>query len=131
MLLIALAVVILSITLRVRSDQRVEFRFLADRPLPETCMSRSLWGVACPGCGLTRSFILMSRGQFADAFAVNRTGWLLAIAVLIQFPYRLYMLRQLARHGYPEPDWHLTTTVFSGTLTAALIVNWLLATVGL
>ena len=131
MLLIATIIVVLSFVLQVRSDQRVELRFLPDYPFPETCLSRSMWGIACPGCGLTRSFILLVRGQFAESFAVNRTGWLLAVAVLVQFPYRLFMLRQLARHGYPEPDWHLATTVFSAVLIAALVVNWGLALIGL
>ena len=32
------------------------------------CMSKSLFGIECPGCGAQRAFALMIKGEFADAF---------------------------------------------------------------
>jgi len=32
------------------------------------CMNKQLFGFDCPGCGMQRSFVLILRGEFADAF---------------------------------------------------------------
>ena len=54
---------------------------LPDRDL---CWSQILLGKACPGCGLTRSFIATASGQLGHALAYNRLGPILfgAIALL-------------------------------------------------
>jgi hypothetical protein len=121
MLLIALAATFLPFVLDVLPNQRVAFRGLRQFPLPETCMARSVFGVSCPGCGLTRSFIYLARGDWQHALALHRLGWLLAAAVLLQFPYRLYALRRgnLSVGQYAAARW------FGYTLLALLVGNWL------
>tara|TARA_B100000029_G_scaffold228842_1_gene226463 strand:- start:505 stop:1041 length:537 start_codon:yes stop_codon:yes gene_type:complete len=131
MLLAAAAVLLLAISLRTRADQRVEFVWLPGWPMPETCASRGVFNVECPGCGLTRSFIALAAGDLADAWRMNRTGWLLAVAVLCQFPYRLATIRQLKLSGFPEPLPPWLKSGFSWTLIAALIINWGLKIVGI
>ena len=128
MLAIYAAVVVLMFLLEVRSDQRVEFFFLPDVPLPESCLSRGWFELDCPGCGLTRSFIYLAAGRIEESWSANRVGWLLLLAVLLQFPYRAMALRNLA-HGHEQPfaRWH---TPFSALLIFALISNWLLKTSG-
>lgn len=32
------------------------------------CMSKTLFGLDCPGCGMQRSLVLLFQGDFADAF---------------------------------------------------------------
>ena len=32
------------------------------------CMSKQLFGLDCPGCGMQRSAAMLFRGEFADAF---------------------------------------------------------------
>ena len=32
------------------------------------CISKLLFGLDCPGCGLQRSVVLLAKGQVADAF---------------------------------------------------------------
>jgi hypothetical protein len=120
MLLAAAAVVVLALLLRVLPDGRVAFRFAPSVPLPETCGSRLLFGVPCPGCGLTRSIICLSRGDLAQSLAFHRLGWLLALVILYQFPYRLYCLlwrdcspAVLALYRY-----------FGYLLIALLVLNW-------
>ena len=130
-LLICLAVVTLSFLLRTRPDQLVEFRWFPGYPLPETCMSRSVFEVDCPGCGLTRSFIAIARGDWSLAWHLNRTGWLLAATVLIQIPYRLRQIDHLKQAGLPEPGSHMLKSLFSWTLIFALVANWTLKLLGI
>ncbi|MEC9009835.1 MAG: hypothetical protein VX877_11285, partial [Planctomycetota bacterium] len=48
-LILCTTVVILALTLQTRADQRVEFAWLPGVPMPETCASRSIFDVECPG----------------------------------------------------------------------------------
>jgi hypothetical protein len=120
MLLIACAVTGLSFVLAVRSDERVTLPLLPDRPLPPTCLSRSLFGVGCPGCGLTRSFVYLAHGAWQESLREHRLGWLLAFAVLMQFPYRGVALWR----KNDRPLGRLLPRVFSGLLIFLLIGNW-------
>ena len=92
MLAIACGVIVLSFLLIVRSDDHAAFVFLPGLPIPSTCPSQSIFHVDCPGCGLTRSFIFLAHGDWHNAFLRNRVGWLLAMAVVLQIPYRLIAL---------------------------------------
>ena len=131
MLILCTTVVILALTLQTRADQRVEFAWLPGVPMPETCASRSIFDVECPGCGLTRSFIAIARGSLSAAFQQNRTGWLLACGLLIQFPYRIWMLYHVRTHGLPEPVPERLKLAFVWILIVALVGNWLLKILGI
>jgi hypothetical protein len=41
-----------------------------ESPVP-LCLIKSLTGLACPGCGMTRAFLLIGHGRFADAAATH------------------------------------------------------------
>ena len=47
--------------------------FLSPESLPgfEVCSFKSLTGLPCPGCGLTRGFCAISHGRLAEATAFN------------------------------------------------------------
>lgn len=34
------------------------------------CMSKKLFGIDCPGCGMQRSLSMVARGEFLDAFSM-------------------------------------------------------------
>ena len=131
MLILCTTVVILALTLQTRADQRVEFMWLPGVPMPESCASRSIFNVECPGCGLTRSFIAIARGSLSAAFQQNRTGWLLACGLLIQFPYRVWMLFHVRTRGLPEPVPQRLKLAFVWILIVALVGNWLLKILGI
>ncbi|HWB10720.1 MAG TPA: DUF2752 domain-containing protein [Pirellulales bacterium] len=97
MLAVAVAVVVAATVLEVQPEERVALRGLSRYPLPHLCMSRSLLGLSCPGCGLTRSFVYLAHGRWQEAWRVHRLGWLLAGLVLIQLPYRGMILARLMR----------------------------------
>lgn len=122
MLVVAAGVVVLALLLEVRTDGRVALFFLPQLPLPETCSSRAWFGFECPGCGLTRSLVHLAHGRWAESLHLHRLGWLMALAVGLQFPYRIAGLR--SPHGSP-----LGTSLprtFAWTLIAVLIVNWII-----
>lgn len=129
-LIVSVLVVIAACVLEVRDDHQVEVSG-GGWKMPELCLSRSLWGFSCPGCGLTRSFIRLAHGDFAGALALNRVGWLLALATVIQIPYRMAMLRWLSSRGLPEPVPAVVNEVFGWTLIVALIGSWVLGLLGI
>jgi Protein of unknown function (DUF2752) len=122
MLVVCLVVVAAAFLLQVRSDDRVAPRMFSNLPLPPTCMSQQIFGIKCPGCGLTRSFVDLAHGDWACAWTHHRLGWLLALAVLLQIPYRIVALR----HQEMMPLGFWLPRAFGYVLIAALVGNWLL-----
>ncbi|MDB5333293.1 MAG: hypothetical protein JWP03_4444 [Phycisphaerales bacterium] len=120
MLIIAGITIALAFSLRVVQGDRVAFWFLPQHPLPQTCGSRALFGMDCPGCGLTRSFVFLAHGHWNAALHVHRVGWVLALATVLQIPYRIIALRT----GYilPAP---IARNISRG-LIILLIGNWVL-----
>jgi len=98
-----------------------------DVSLPPLCGSRILFGVECPGCGLTRSFVALGAGDIQQSLRFNRVGWLLALAVVAQIPYRIFALREL-RHRVVQRTWPVWFGYF---LITALVLNWLLKVAGI
>ena len=130
-LVVCVLVVVLAFLLRVREGQKVEVSVGSGWTVPELCISRSMLGFQCPGCGLTRSFVCLAAGDVAGSIAYHRVGWLLALATLIQIPYRSFMLYWLSRRGLPEPIPSIANQLFGWTLIAALIGSWGLGLVGI
>mgnify|MGYP002778380261 CR=1 FL=1 len=54
------------------------------------CTFKNVFGIPCPGCGLTRSFVAIARGQWAESFAWHPLGPLLWLGVAIYFVASLY-----------------------------------------
>jgi hypothetical protein len=122
--MLAIAVLVIGATalLDVSPDGRVAAHALPDYPMPHLCMSRALLGVSCPGCGLTRSFIYLAHGHWQVAWQVHRLGWLLAMLVLAQVPYRGLILAGLIRPISSQAAQWLAMIV-----AGLLLVNWLLS----
>jgi hypothetical protein len=121
MLVAATIVVILSVLFNVRDGQRVEIRFLPNIPMPETCWSHSLFGVKCPGCGLTRSIVYLAHGDWEASWKMHRVGLVMALAILAQFPYCIVGL--WCKKDYPLG--RTFASIVAWTLIALLIGNWL------
>jgi hypothetical protein len=91
--------------------------------LPSLCLLRNTTGLPCPGCGLTRSWVDLARGDLRASLAHHRLGWLVM----------LYVALQAARHGawLAAPGWRPRLDRFGGwldrsliVLAGALLVNW-------
>ncbi len=121
MLIISVVAIALSWLLEVGEERRVFLRGFPDWPVPETCFSRDFFGVDCPGCGLTRSYIYLIHGHWNAAWTMHRIGWLLFIATLLQVPYRIVALYDTGRELIP-----IRVSQWIGVLLIALlIINWL------
>ncbi len=127
MLWLSLAIIAAAFILQTRDSGAVGPAFLPSINLPTLCGSRALFGIECPGCGLTRSFLALAAGDLTASLGYHRLGWLLALAVVLQIPYRLFCLRELrtSRPTRTLPIW------FGNFLLAALVINWLVKTSGL
>ncbi len=121
MLVISLLVIAASLLLRVGGQDDVTVLGSPSLTLPPLCMSRELFGVSCPGCGLTRSFVELAHGQWERAATFHRVGWLLAAAVVLQIPYRIAGLR----HPTGQPLGEIVPRLVGYALIAALVGNWL------
>jgi len=121
MLIISVLVIVLSVTLKLSPSGKVGASWLPIPSLPPMCGSRAIFGVECPGCGLTRSFVALGNGNWAESLRMHRVGWLLAAAVILQVPYRAYSLWELKRR-IPQRTW---PNWFGRLLIAALLINWL------
>lgn len=52
------------------------------------CLNKQMFGVECPGCGIQRSLVLLSKGEFVEAFKMYPaiyTLLLLALFILLNF----------------------------------------------
>lgn len=103
--------------------------------LPETCPSRVILGVSCPGCGLTRSFVAMARGDFDAAIRFNPMGPALFVLCWLQIPYRMC---EYFRVGHSSQVWtaitdrlHLVTWAMAVGLLGAWAVKLVVAHAGL
>lgn len=120
-LTISIGVLVLACLLHVRTDQRVSLGLLPNWPLPEVCQSKVLLGLDCPGCGLTRSFIHLAHGDLAASLAVHSLGWLVALFVAAQIPYRLWALRSPT--GAPLGE--RLPWIIAITTIVLLLANWI------
>ena len=57
---------------------------------PVICPMRLIFGIPCPGCGLTRSFCAIARGNLSAAFGYHALGPVLYLVLLIAVPLLAY-----------------------------------------
>jgi hypothetical protein len=119
-LCLSLVVILAALVLEVRPDQKVALSLLPDHPLPESCTARSVLGFECLLCGMTRSQIHLAHGRWTAAFAAHRLGWLAALLIAGQVPYRLLRIS-----GWIAPPARIVTATVSVIAIGLLFVNWL------
>jgi hypothetical protein len=69
--------------------------------MPETCGLRLQFGLDCPGCGLTRSFIHLAHGEWYQAWQLHWMGSLLFLYTLVQIPLAI----AYAWQPYTQAKW--------------------------
>jgi hypothetical protein len=122
--MLAVAVIFAAALLEVLPDERVALLGLSAYPLPHLCMSRAMFDVSCPGCGLTRSFVYLAHGDWRAAWTIHHLGWLMAALVVGQIPYRALILARVF-----EPISARTAQWLAFAVLGLLIANWALSLV--
>jgi len=113
---------VLPLFLSVGPDSGGEVR-VGGMGLPGMCVSRGVFGVECPGCGLTRAFIHTAHGNFREALRCHRVSVLLYAFFLMQAIYHIYGLRTLTR---PLPRGLVRThNLAAMVIIALLLTNWI------
>ncbi|MBM80820.1 MAG: hypothetical protein CMJ78_09520 [Planctomycetaceae bacterium] len=113
-------VFLLAALLTVLPEGRVAFKGFESHPLPHTCSLRMMINLDCAGCGLTRSTIHLVHGNFSAALAVHRLGWLVALLIASQVPYRLWIILRNSRY----PLGKVAPWVVVIAVAVLLMVNW-------
>jgi hypothetical protein len=90
--------------------------------LPPTCASQAVLGLACPGCGLTRSFILFADGQWLGSLRFHRLGGLLYLYLCALLLSRLWWFCRPLAEAPPLAIW--LDVRLPITLAALFGVNW-------
>jgi hypothetical protein len=88
--------------------------------LPHTCLFRRLFGIPCPGCGVTASLQAASRLDFRASVRHNPAGLPILAFFLAQVPLRALAL---ADRGMGGPV-ALLSRRLSGCVTACLLLAW-------
>ena len=52
------------------------------------CPSKLLWHIPCPGCGTTRAFLLILKGDILEGISLNPNS-IIAVVYLAIFPFLL------------------------------------------
>ena len=100
----ALFVIVMSFVLTVGSDEKVYFPF-AEQPLRETCTSRILFAMDCPGCGMSRAFISISDGRIRKALQFNSAGLIVYLFVAAQIPWHAFQIYRTFQTRGPIDTW--------------------------
>lgn len=95
---------------------------LAGIRLPELCFSQRLFGLRCPGCGLTRSVVSSARGDWQLAIHFHPAGPLIFGWAFVQVPYRLMNLWRI-RAG--KLAWGIPgTALMAFVIVAVCLAQW-------
>jgi hypothetical protein len=92
--------------------------------LPETCMSRLVLGISCPGCGLTRSFAAMAHGEFWRAFVFNPMGPVLFVLCFFQVPYRIIAYLDVPQFRSLRENLERRTELAVWVVSGGLMIAW-------
>jgi len=103
--------------------------------LPETCHFHRLFGLDCPGCGLTRSFIHISHGELMAAWQLNPLGLVLYTYLALQVPQALLRWWNVEhRRGWLSDNklasWTRVNEWALIGILLGLVLQWMLRTIG-
>ena len=98
--------------------------------VPAFCPFYRLTGLPCPGCGLTRAFVCLGHGRWAEALHWHPVGWLVyAVFVLLWFETGLTLAR--GRPMLPMPQRTGGRLSLAGAMALLLVgvlrIAWLTA----
>jgi hypothetical protein len=101
---------------------------VAGRELPIICPSRLLFGVNCPGCGMTRSVLLTLGGDLRGALHVNPAGPVLVVALVLLAAQLLLAARapEGSSEGAPSVPRRLLpwASLYGAVVVSVMLIQW-------
>lgn len=76
--------------LRAEPGQGISMSGPAAFRFPELCSSRRMFGLSCPGCGLTRSIVSAVHGHVRESWTFHPVGLITLGILLAQVPLRIW-----------------------------------------
>jgi hypothetical protein len=97
---------------------------VAGHELPVICPSRLLFGVNCPGCGMTRSVLMTLGGDLRGALNVNPAGPFLVVALILLAAQLLFAAR--VREESPSVTRRLRpwASLYGVVVASVMLIQW-------
>ena len=92
--------------------------------LPWICLFKTITGIDCPVCGLTRSMISVGHLDFIRAWRYNRAGILVYLFVIYQFSCHLFLAIK-ARDPKLKNWLNRFAVKYVCAIEATLVMGWL------
>jgi hypothetical protein len=86
-------------------------------------LSKALFHVPCPGCGLTHSFVYLAQGRPRESLRWHRIGAILYAYFVYQVFFRIAILRRPQR--IEAPVWIDVQHYAALGVIALLFLNWI------
>ncbi|MBV9923541.1 MAG: DUF2752 domain-containing protein [Acidobacteria bacterium] len=97
---------------------------VAGRELPVLCPSRLLFGVNCPGCGMTRSVLLTLGGDLRGALSVNPAGPFLVAALILLALQLLFAARSDEEGASVKRRLLPWATAYGAVVVSVMLIQW-------
>ncbi len=93
------------------------------------CTFKEAFGIPCPTCGMTRSFLLALHGHIGEALGMNPAGPLLVLGALLLSAAMFYLTFYQRGHteaafGIAQRRIVIGVSIYSGLMTAVLLAHW-------
>ena len=122
-LLLVLCVVVVAMSMLMRTDDSSSVYLPGSSwPMPDSCLTKRYIGMDCPGCGMTRAFIQIGHGRFAQAAQLNAASFIVYAFFVIQIPWHAMQLLRIRNGDGPLDRWW--TIVPALIVIAALVGCW-------
>ena len=121
-ILLCASIIPISFCIPNQEDMAIYLSGIKLQRLPNVCLFKKISGIECPSCGLTRSFISISNLKIKKAWYFHRVGILIYAFVVLQIPYRIYMI-----WNEEAFESNISKKIIKGYLYVigvALIINW-------
>lgn len=92
--------------------------------LPKLCLFRNITGIACPGCGMTRSLIATGHLHFVDAVAFHPLGP--PVLLLLMF----YCAAHFMKMGFHKGQVKAIPRSVPIVMTACFVIVWVCRLLG-
>ena len=94
----------------------------------EVCPIKHFTNIPCPSCGSTRSVILLTKGNLAEAFSTNPIGYIIAIIMLLTplwITFDIAFKRKTFFEFYKKIERYLKRPQYAIPLILLVIINWI------